>query len=408
MKIILDFDGLDGSLSVTAGIRNATEGAVAGPGIAGHGSVALVESEPHTDIEAVTESVAIQGDTSQIAFDDLDFTEPVLDGGDTPSVAEPAVNAGESTQTESSDLDITVPVPLHPEAFKGDFFDTNLPKQELSPEPFFKRVGDHHRPSGRSRRTLSLIGAGTVFLIGLLSGAGILYWWNADDVFNPGLSREAEGLAAESAYTNEPAPPAFTDAEPIDRLPLVADMSGFSTSRSAELSEPVNTSPPSPPSAAQAQMELHEPSSVPENIPFPPNSSPNQEAPAAGEKSGNEVYQGTLNSNRQQNAGAWTIPFLFSELKVRVQTVKNTLPLLSQCDGVLVITGHTCSLGRTENNYYVGLARAKSVRETLIKLGVSAARLRVDSAGDEQPVATNDTKDGRQENRRAVIHCRME
>jgi len=56
----------------------------------------------------------------------------------------------------------------------------------------------------------------------------------------------------------------------------------------------------------------------------------------------------------------------------------------------------------------VGLARADYVREQLFRNGISASRLVVNSDGGERPVATNSTKEGRVENRRVVINCRLE
>ncbi|MCP4409954.1 MAG: OmpA family protein [Gammaproteobacteria bacterium] len=413
MKIIFDFDGLDGSLSVPAGIRNATEGAVvAPPGIASH------ESEPHTGIDAITESVPIESNTSQIAFDDLELTERILKDSDSAQIesdglgtAERASYDGDSSQVDSDDLEITARVPLQLETFEDNHADALSPKGEPSPEPFFKQIGNNNGSARESPKTPSLIGVVMVFLIGLLSGSGILYWWNDRGAANPYLSQGMRGLAAESADSGELADSGLSVTEQISRLPAVIEGSEPSTTRLAQASDPVNTSPPF--AAARLSMGSQQASSVQEDTLFPQRQ--NNEALASlkevmdlEEQSENEIHQAVPISNRQEEFNAWTIPFPFSELEVRFQTLKNFLPLVMKCDGSLVITGHTCTLGSAENNYYVGLARAKSVRDTLITLGVSAQRLRVNSAGDEQPVATNDTKDGRQENRRAVIHCRME
>lgn len=421
MKIILDFDGLDGCLSVPAGIRNATEGAVAAPpGIASlKPSVAFAESESNTAIDAVTESVPIEGNTSQIALDDLEFTEPILkdsDGAQIESdghgIAErAAAYDGENTQVDSDDLEITARVPLQLETFEDNHADALSPKEGPSPKPFFKQIGNNNGPARESRQKLPLIGIVTAFLIGLLSASGILYWWNDRDAANPNLSQEMRELATEPADSAELVNSGLSVTEQVSRLPAVIDGSEPSTTWLAQASDPVNTSPPF--AAARLPMESHQVTSVQEDTLFPQR--PINEALASvkevmelEEQSENEIHQAAPNTNRQEELNAWTIPFPFSELEVQLQTLKNFLPLVMKCDGSLVITGHTCTLGSAENNYYVGLARAKSVRDKFITLGVSAQRLRVNSAGDEQPVATNDTKGGRQENRRAVIHCRME
>lgn len=68
------------------------------------------------------------------------------------------------------------------------------------------------------------------------------------------------------------------------------------------------------------------------------------------------------------------------------------------------IRGYTDSTGKT--NYNLGLAerRAKSVQSYLISKGASAGQLRsVNGFGEEDPVASNRTKQGRAQNRRVEI-----
>lgn len=75
------------------------------------------------------------------------------------------------------------------------------------------------------------------------------------------------------------------------------------------------------------------------------------------------------------------------------------------CDGVLVVTGHTCATGPEEVNLAVGLARAEAVRSALIALGASPETVVARSAGEAEPVASNETAAGRAANRRAEITC---
>lgn len=69
----------------------------------------------------------------------------------------------------------------------------------------------------------------------------------------------------------------------------------------------------------------------------------------------------------------------------------------------IAIAGHTDSVGSAEYNYRLGLARATAVRDYLAAHGVDESRMRVTSAGREQPIADNHTAAGRQLNRRVVI-----
>jgi outer membrane protein OmpA-like peptidoglycan-associated protein/Tol biopolymer transport system component len=64
------------------------------------------------------------------------------------------------------------------------------------------------------------------------------------------------------------------------------------------------------------------------------------------------------------------------------------------------ISGHTDNRGSAELNQKLSENRAKSVVDYLVSKGISASRLEYKGYGKEQPVATNDTDAGRQENRR--------
>ena len=64
------------------------------------------------------------------------------------------------------------------------------------------------------------------------------------------------------------------------------------------------------------------------------------------------------------------------------------------------ISGHTDSKGSEDYNQKLSEARAKSVVTYLIGKGISKSRLTYVGHGESKPVATNDTDEGRQENRR--------
>lgn len=67
------------------------------------------------------------------------------------------------------------------------------------------------------------------------------------------------------------------------------------------------------------------------------------------------------------------------------------------------ITGHTDFVGETKTNFVFGLRRANSIRDILVKKGVSKKQINCYSYGDTKPVATNDTPYGRYLNRRVEI-----
>lgn len=70
---------------------------------------------------------------------------------------------------------------------------------------------------------------------------------------------------------------------------------------------------------------------------------------------------------------------------------------------VISLTGHTDNVGGPDYNLQLGRQRAQAVQRTLLDKGVPAAQIRVDSKGQSQPVASNDTEAGRSENRRVEV-----
>jgi outer membrane protein OmpA-like peptidoglycan-associated protein len=67
------------------------------------------------------------------------------------------------------------------------------------------------------------------------------------------------------------------------------------------------------------------------------------------------------------------------------------------------IAGHTDSRGSDEYNQRLSEARAKSVYEYLVSRGISADRLSYIGYGESRPIDTNDTEEGRQNNRRVEL-----
>ena len=72
-------------------------------------------------------------------------------------------------------------------------------------------------------------------------------------------------------------------------------------------------------------------------------------------------------------------------------------------DVVVELEGHTDSVGTNEYNQDLSQRRADAVRQSLIDdFDVQGSRITATGYGEEQPVATNDTAAGRQENRRVI------
>ena len=99
--------------------------------------------------------------------------------------------------------------------------------------------------------------------------------------------------------------------------------------------------------------------------------------------------------------------FDFDSDRVRAQAATNLRNLASSLDKYpnteLLIVGHTDSDGPDSYNWNLSERRATSAADYLATQGVARARLRTAGRGETEPVATNDTDAGRQQNRRVEV-----
>jgi len=70
---------------------------------------------------------------------------------------------------------------------------------------------------------------------------------------------------------------------------------------------------------------------------------------------------------------------------------------------VIEIGGHTDNTGSEERNKTLSNERAKSVYNYLISKGIAAERLSYKGYGSSQSVASNETAEGRKQNRRTEV-----
>jgi outer membrane protein OmpA-like peptidoglycan-associated protein len=64
------------------------------------------------------------------------------------------------------------------------------------------------------------------------------------------------------------------------------------------------------------------------------------------------------------------------------------------------IIGHTDDVGSDKDNQILSEGRAKSVRQAMIDRGIDPNRIEFEGRGEQEPVATNKTEEGRAKNRR--------
>ncbi len=67
------------------------------------------------------------------------------------------------------------------------------------------------------------------------------------------------------------------------------------------------------------------------------------------------------------------------------------------------ITGHTDSVGSAKYNQTMSEKRAKAVADVLVAKGVDKSRIMTSGQGESNPIASNETREGRQQNRRVDI-----
>ena len=89
------------------------------------------------------------------------------------------------------------------------------------------------------------------------------------------------------------------------------------------------------------------------------------------------------------------------------EQLKNTAAIMKAFPKVKIkIGGYTDNTGNAASNIKLSADRAKNVMSELVKLGVAAARLTAEGYGSNNPVASNDTEEGKAKNRRISISVR--
>ncbi|HZR70451.1 MAG TPA: OmpA family protein [Burkholderiales bacterium] len=99
--------------------------------------------------------------------------------------------------------------------------------------------------------------------------------------------------------------------------------------------------------------------------------------------------------------------FDFDKSAIRADAQGRLDDVVAKAKGVSVetinVVGYTDSTGPDAYNMKLSQRRAASVKDYLVKHGVSAGRVHTEGKGKASPVADNKTREGRQKNRRAEI-----
>ena len=76
-------------------------------------------------------------------------------------------------------------------------------------------------------------------------------------------------------------------------------------------------------------------------------------------------------------------------------------------DAIVVVNGYADITGRPAYNKALSKRRAEAVKKELVKMGISAKRIKIVAHGSNDPAGNNDTAEGRALNRRAVMHLNI-
>ncbi|NOQ67060.1 MAG: OmpA family protein, partial [Desulfobacterales bacterium] len=101
------------------------------------------------------------------------------------------------------------------------------------------------------------------------------------------------------------------------------------------------------------------------------------------------------------------VGFDFDKIDVKAQykeDLKKVANLLKAYTKINVeLEGHTDSTGNDEYNMNLSTRRAENVKKELVeKFNIDASRISTSGFGESKPADTNDTEEGRQNNRRVV------
>ncbi len=135
------------------------------------------------------------------------------------------------------------------------------------------------------------------------------------------------------------------------------------------LPPPVAAAPP--PAPAAAEIAAIEPRKEPINI---------------SEKAGFDFDQAVLRAEDKQRLDA-----AVAQLK--------TLPE----DATIQVTGYTDSIGSEKYNQELSMRRAQAAKDYLVSNGVAENRIVLSGMGESNPIASNDTAEGRAMNRRVEV-----
>lgn len=81
----------------------------------------------------------------------------------------------------------------------------------------------------------------------------------------------------------------------------------------------------------------------------------------------------------------------------KVKDAATVLRRLAPDDQLVIVHGHTDTIGTAHDNRVLGLSRAMAVSDRLVELGVSSGRISMESFGESKPVSPYHSRNRRVE-----------
>ena len=97
------------------------------------------------------------------------------------------------------------------------------------------------------------------------------------------------------------------------------------------------------------------------------------------------------------------LEFDFGKATIRessFSSLSRVADLLKTKNFSLKLAGHTDDVGSASSNLKLSKSRAEAVKMFLVSRGANASRIEATGYGEDQPIASNKTETGRQQNRR--------
>lgn len=241
---------------------------------------------------------------------------------------------------------------------------------------------------------------------GVMSGSAIS---------NPGSRLQ---VSTEQTMPEKPDTPEASETLESQGL-AVAPEQPATTSETAGLSEQEQPVAPPTPDASTAVKQANDDLTQEAQLASAGANETSQEQPQVADNATSSVEEQAVQGCQQQLDEAMSSKtILFATNKAVTRQASNELldslaGIISTCKSVLTgryieVGGHTDSVGNDAYNLKLSQQRADAVRAYLVSKGIDGLLIKSVGYGESQPVASNDTAEGRSQNRRISFEIKPE